>query len=31
MVLANTIGKQGGKARRIRVTATVTAIAATPG
>jgi osmotically inducible protein OsmC len=24
MVLANTIGKQGGKARRIRVTATVT-------
>ena len=25
MVLANTIGKQGGKARRVRVTATVTA------
>ena len=25
MVLANTIGKQGGKARRLRVTATVTA------
>ena len=25
MVLTNTIGKQGGKARRVRVTATVTA------
>ena len=25
MVLANTIGKQGGKARRVRVTATITA------
>ena len=25
MVLANTMGKQGGKARRLRVTATVTA------